>query len=313
MRLSAVGTGQVFQPADGRLRAQIGAAFGQPPDRHLEGRVAAQRVAVIAVGIARRDQQGAVADHLGQRMPHPVRLTRVFEAIGQPLGDPKPLLDGRQQQYPGIRGQPPAVESDMHRLARRPLANPAESPYLPSWRARTPLPSDDPASATKSYTNPTAYAAPASLLMRSDELSGLGSVEIWLFSIRMPCFKLAMDRFVLTEAQWARMEPHCRGKQSDPGRSGADNRRFVEAVLWIARTGSPWRDLPAFFGRWNTVFKRYRDWVKADIFKRLFDAASDEPDMEYAMVDATIVKVHRHGQGAKGGLRARPSAAPRAA
>ena len=64
---------------------------------------------------------------------------------------------------------------------------------------------------------------------------------------------------------------------------------------------------------WNTVFKRYRDWVKADVFKRLFDAASDEPDMEYAMVDATIVKVHRHGQGAKGGLRARPSAGPRAA
>ena len=58
-----------------------------------------------------------------------------------------------------------------------------------------------------------------------------------------------------------------------------------------------------FFGRWNTVFKRYRDWVKADVFKRLFDAASDEPDMEYAMVDATIVKVHRHGQGAKGGLQ----------
>ena len=60
-----------------------------------------------------------------------------------------------------------------------------------------------------------------------------------------------MDRYVLTDAQWAKMEPHCRGKKSDPGRSGADNRRFVEAVLWIARTGSPWRDLPAFFGRWN--------------------------------------------------------------
>ena len=59
----------------------------------------------------------------------------------------------------------------------------------------------------------------------------------------------------------------------------------------------------AAFGNWNTVFKRYRDWVKADVFKRLFDAASDEPDMEYAMVDATIVKVHRHGQGAKGGLQ----------
>jgi len=87
----------------------------------------------------------------------------------------------------------------------------------------------------------------------------------------------------------------------------------VEAVLWVVRTGSPWRDLPAFFGNWNTVFKRYRDWVKADVFVRLFEACSDEPDMEYAMVDATIVKVHRHGQGAKGGLGARPSADPRAA
>ncbi|WP_188972246.1 transposase [Neoroseomonas lacus] len=62
------------------------------------------------------------------------------------------------------------------------------------------------------------------------------------------------------------------------------------------RTGSPWRDLPAFFGKWNTVFKRYRDWVRVDVFIRLFEACSDEPDMEYAMADATIVKVRRHGR-----------------
>jgi transposase len=115
-----------------------------------------------------------------------------------------------------------------------------------------------------------------------------------------------MERLILTDAQWAMMAPHCHGKPSDPGRSGGDNRLFVEAVLWIARTGSPWRDLPAAFGKWNTVFKRFRDWVKTDVFQRLFEAASEAPDMEYAMVDATIVKVHRHGQGAKGGLRARP-------
>jgi transposase len=122
-----------------------------------------------------------------------------------------------------------------------------------------------------------------------------------------------MERFVLTDAQWAKMEPHCLGKPTDPGRSGSDNRRFVEAVLWIVRTGSPWRDLPPSFGNWNTVFKRYRDWVKADVFVRLFEACSDEPDMEYAMADATIVKVHRHGQGAKGGRRAKRSAVPKAA
>ena len=110
-----------------------------------------------------------------------------------------------------------------------------------------------------------------------------------------------MDRFVLTDAQWAKMEPLCLGKPGDPGRSGKNNRLFVEAVLWIVRTGSPWRDLPPLFGHWNSVFTRFRDWVKADVWQRLFDAVSDEPDMEYAMVDATIVKVHRHGQGAKGG------------
>jgi transposase len=122
-----------------------------------------------------------------------------------------------------------------------------------------------------------------------------------------------MDRFVLTDAQWAKMEPHCLGKPSDPGRSGSDNRLFIEAVLWIVRTGSPWRDLPALFGNWSTVFRRFSDWRKADVFKRIFDAMSEEPDMEYAMVDATIVKVYRHAQGAKGGLRAKPLAAPKAA
>ena len=122
-----------------------------------------------------------------------------------------------------------------------------------------------------------------------------------------------MDRFCLTDAQWARMEPHCLGKPGDPGRTGGDNRLFLEAVLWIARTGSPWRDLPPWFGKWNTVFKRFRDWVKADVFQRIFDAVSDAPDMEHAMIDGTIVKLHRHGQGAKGGLGARLSASPRAA
>jgi transposase len=117
-----------------------------------------------------------------------------------------------------------------------------------------------------------------------------------------------MDRFSLTDSQWEKMQPFGLGKPTDPGRTGGDARLFTEAVLWIARTGSPWRDLPVSFGKWNTVFKRFRDWVKADVFKRMFDAVSDEPDMEYAMVDATIVRVHRHGQGAKGGLNARPLA-----
>ena len=58
-----------------------------------------------------------------------------------------------------------------------------------------------------------------------------------------------MTRFVLTDAQWVRIEPHCLGKATDLGRTGGDARRFFEAVLWISRTGSPWRDLPEVLGR----------------------------------------------------------------
>jgi transposase len=112
-----------------------------------------------------------------------------------------------------------------------------------------------------------------------------------------------MTRLCLTDDQWSLIEPHCLGKKTDPGRSGTNNRMFFEGILWIARTGSPWRDLPPEFGKWNTAFKRYRDWTQADVFFRIFESLSGDPDLEYAMVDATIVKVHRHGHGAKGGLK----------
>jgi len=115
-----------------------------------------------------------------------------------------------------------------------------------------------------------------------------------------------LTRFVLTDAQWATIEPHCLGKKTDPGQTGRDPRLFMEAVLWIMRTGARWRDLPDESGNWNSVFKRFRRWVMADAFYSMFKALAAAPDFEYAMIDGSIVKVHRAGQGAKGGLKARP-------
>jgi len=115
-------------------------------------------------------------------------------------------------------------------------------------------------------------------------------------------------RTVLTDAQWERIAPLLPGKEGDPGRSGEDNRRFVEGVLWIVRTGAPWRDLPEYFGKWFSVWKRFRRWALKGVFEKIFKTLSGEPDLEYALIDGTIVKVHRHATGAKGGLKIRPSA-----
>jgi putative transposase len=99
------------------------------------------------------------------------------------------------------------------------------------------------------------------------------------------------------------MAPHLPGKRRDPGRTGADNRLFVEAVLWLARTGSPWRDLPDFFGNWNSVFVRFSRWSKDGVWDRLFTTMAADPDFEYVMIDSTIVRAHQHAAGKKGGLK----------
>jgi transposase len=81
----------------------------------------------------------------------------------------------------------------------------------------------------------------------------------------------------------------------------------MEAILWIARTGSPWRDLHPEFGLWNSIFRRFRRWATKGVFDSVFKELSGEPDFEYAMIDGTIVRVHQHGTGAKGGLKIRRS------
>lgn len=88
---------------------------------------------------------------------------------------------------------------------------------------------------------------------------------------------------------------------------------FVEAVLWIARTGSPWRDLPDVFGSWNSAFRRFSHWSMKGIWHRIFAAMCDDGDFEYLIVDSTIIRAHQHAAGAKKGLKIRRLGDPVAA
>lgn len=87
-----------------------------------------------------------------------------------------------------------------------------------------------------------------------------------------------LDRLILRDDQWQRMSLHIIGDERTRGSPGLDNRMFVEAVLWIMRTGSPWRDLPDVFGDWNSIFRRFSRWSHKGVWWRLFAAMSDDPD-----------------------------------
>lgn len=122
-----------------------------------------------------------------------------------------------------------------------------------------------------------------------------------------------MSRQELSDEVWAKMAPHLPGKATDPGRTAQDNRLFMEAILWLARTGAHWRALPERFGKWNSVYVRFNRWCRDGVFDRLFREMQDDPDFEYILVDATIVRAHQHSAGAqKGGLKLRPSGARKA-
>lgn len=114
-----------------------------------------------------------------------------------------------------------------------------------------------------------------------------------------------MTRTRLTDDQWRRIEHLLAGKPGDPGRTGGDNRRFVEAVLWVARVGAPWRDLPREFGPWNSVYQRFARWSNKGVWHRVFSEMAKDADFEEVFMDSTIVRAHQHAAGApkKTGIR----------
>lgn len=108
-----------------------------------------------------------------------------------------------------------------------------------------------------------------------------------------------MPRLNLRDDRWERIADLLPGKPGDRGRTAADNRLFVEAVLWMARSGAPWRDLPEEFGPWNSVYQRFARWEKSGVWERVFGALAGDADFEEVFIDSTVIRVHQHATGAQ--------------
>ena len=118
-----------------------------------------------------------------------------------------------------------------------------------------------------------------------------------------------MRRHEITDDHWERIKDFLPGQAGDPGVTAKDNRLFIDAVLWVAKTGAPWRDLPERFGPWGSVWKRFDRWGKKGVWKRVFGELRD-PDLEWMIIDSTVVRAHQHAAGKRGGKKAKPSAVP---
>ena len=108
-------------------------------------------------------------------------------------------------------------------------------------------------------------------------------------------------RHDISDEIWDKIKGYLPDSKGSVGRPVTDNRGFINSVLWILRSGSPWRDLPPDYGNWNTVHRRFCRWRDAGVWERLLDEVVDEPDFEWIMIDASHVKVHPHAAGAVGG------------
>ncbi|MFN3676988.1 MAG: IS5 family transposase [Sphingomonas pseudosanguinis] len=91
------------------------------------------------------------------------------------------------------------------------------------------------------------------------------------------------------------------GKTADPGRTGSDNRLFVNGCLWVLRSGAHWCDLPERYGKWKTVHRRFSRWCHAGVWERVFEALTVDRDNQYLMIDSTIVRAHQQAATGKGG------------
>jgi transposase len=109
----------------------------------------------------------------------------------------------------------------------------------------------------------------------------------------------------MTDEEWALFAPFLATPCEQGGRPPGDHRRVLDGIFWIARTGAPWRDLPAEFGNWNSVWRQFRRWTSSGVWdvllETLADAAGDAEILQ--MIDSTVIRAHACAGGARGGFR----------
>ena len=111
-----------------------------------------------------------------------------------------------------------------------------------------------------------------------------------------------MKRHEISDEKWQIIAPLLGKRRKDGrGRKAKDDRNIFNGVIWLMKTGAPWRDLPFRFGPWQTVYKRFWQWADLGIWDEVLQELSKDADFEAIMIDASFVKVHQHGTGAKGG------------
>ena len=107
----------------------------------------------------------------------------------------------------------------------------------------------------------------------------------------------------LREDQWNRISSAFPGEEGSVGRPVSDNRKFVEGVIWIGKNGGKWRCLPEEYGKWGSVHKRFKRWSDKGVWQMIFNTLVEDADMEWVMIDTTIIRAHQHSFGAKGGRK----------
>lgn len=113
-----------------------------------------------------------------------------------------------------------------------------------------------------------------------------------------------LHRHDISDKLRAKIEKNLPGSEGHTGRPAEDNRKFIDAVFWILRTGAPWRDLPPEYGDWKNTHRRFCRWRDKGIWEKILEMVTEDADTEWIMIDSTYCKCHQHASGARGGNQA---------